>query len=744
MIEISYNKSLPHFWGRGIRHVRGMRGSAGAQQPASSAQPPAPGSGNAQAQAVQGWRARLTVLVTALLLIEGLTGLWIYFAPFSVAGQTQVLLHTVAGVVFVLPYLYYQGRHFLVWYRQTVTATMVLGYALFASVFVCVVSGVPLTWQAALGPRISPTWDMVHLVSGLLALVLLVIHVFLAWHRRRKVVRLVPPLAAAQRRFAVGMVVWVGMAAAVVLATGVLVPRVPTEFPIPEGYTYPEYAQQFEEYRGKPFAPTYARTASLQLIDPEILAHSASCGTVGCHEEIYAEWAPSAHRFSAMNEPFLQVQRNFAEDREAAETRYCAGCHDPISLFAGAKDVHNMELSAPGMQEGLSCAVCHSISEVDQRGNADYVLTPPQKYLWEHAEGAPKFVSDFLIRAYPRQHLADYDRNLLRTPEFCGVCHKQFIPEALNRTGLTGGQNQYDEWRNSHWHTDDPQTDLSCRDCHMRLVRDSADPGRGEGSDARRSPDDGAHRHHGTIGANMFIPAVLKLPNWERHVRLTEEWLRGETVLPEIADVWPTGPVVAVQLQVPEMVAPGEELAVRVHITNRKAGHNFVTGPLDFIRAWIHLTVSDATGVVVGEWGGIDPETRRIMDAPGNVHRIANPRDEGTLVLEAMPVNVAGEPLEEHQLWEKAGGTGLRVIFPRHSDSHLYRIVIPPDTPGPLTVRAALNYRRYRQDFLDKVVPEMERESGVYQQTVTQGTDERLVLLRGQPPASSAGAPTGE
>ncbi len=144
-------------------------------------------------------------------------------------------------------------------------------------------------------------------------------------------------------------------------------------------------------------------------------------------------------------------------------------------------------------------------------------------------------VSDFLIRAFPRQHLADYDRGLLHSPEFCGACHKQFIPEALNRFGLVAGQNQYDEWHSSHWNSTDPATNLNCIDCHMRLVHDSDDPARGESGAIRRTPQDGTHRHHGFIATNFFMPQVLKLPHADEQVRLTEEWIRGETVIPEIA-----------------------------------------------------------------------------------------------------------------------------------------------------------------------------------------------------------------
>ncbi len=684
---------------------------------------------NTNELAARGWGQRLTGFVVALLVIESVTGLWIYLAPFSVNAQIQVILHTVGGLIVLAPFVYYQGRHFLAWYRQKITAVMVLGYLLGVMTLVCLVSGIVLTWQAAAGPALSSTWDLVHLVTGTAAFALIAVHLVLAFSRRRHAARRLEPLALALRRFSRQGLGWLGATTLAVVVVAAAWPQRRVEFPIPEDYTLSSYVQEFDEYRGSPFAPTYARTESGMLVDPAVLAGSKACGSSGCHSEILAEWQPSAHRFSAMNPPFQQVQKDFAADRDPAQTRYCAGCHDPISLFAGAKDIQNLDLAAPGMQEGSSCVVCHSISAVDQRGNADYVLTPPHKYIWEDTEGLRKLVSDFLIRAYPRQHLADYDRNILRTPEFCGACHKQFIPEALNRFGLSPGQNQYDEWRKSHWHTEDPETDLSCRDCHMRLVYDSEDPGRGEDGDPRRSADDGAHRHHGAIATNVLIPEILKLPHWEEQVRLTKEWIRGETVLPEIADLWPAGPVVSLDLMGPDEIRPGQEVVLRAIISNRKVGHNFTTGPLDFMRAWIHLWVVDADGNKLAEWGNLDPETRSICDVPGQIHQAGNSREEGTLVLEGMPLDAEGNFLARHELWRKAGGRGQRVIFPRYSDNQVYRFDVPLSTRGPLTVQADLDFRRYRQEFLELVVPTMERDSGILQPTVNQTSATKTIQV---------------
>ncbi len=680
--------------------------------------------------AAHGWSSRLSVIVTASLGFLSLTGLWIWLAPFSLLAQVQVLLHTAAGLAVIVPVLWYAWTHWLAWRRQTLTATMVLGYALLVLVLVSVVSGLVLTWEASFGLRRSPLWNLIHLVSGIGAFVVMGVHVPLAWVRRRSMARKDPALYGAMRTFARRGALLLGTPVVALAVFGIAVRPESAEFPVPDDYTLSAYLQEFDEYRGSPFAPTYARTESGNFVKPEVLSDSASCGTSGCHEEIYKEWLPSAHRFSAANPPFQKVQKNFANERGAPETRYCAGCHDPISLFAGAKDIHNMDLSAPGMQEGCSCVVCHSISKADQRGNADYVLTPPQKYLWEGSQGIRKFVSDFLIRAYPQQHLDDYDRNILRTPEFCGACHKQFIPEALNRFGLSPGQNQYDEWRNSHWHVKDSERDLSCRDCHMRLVFDSNDPGRGEGGDIRRSTDDCAHRHHGTIATNVLMPEVMKLEGWEKHVALTREWIRGETVLPEIAHLWQKGPVASIDIVGPDTVAPGAELKLRALVTNRKVGHNFSTGPLDFVRVWVHLRVRDADGKLLAEWGKIDPKTRRIQDMEGVEHKVGNPRDEGTMVLEAMPLDEYGNPLVKHELWKKAGGEGQRVIFPGYADNQRFLLKVPEDAKGPLTVEADLNFRRYRQEFLDLTIPEMERDSGVIQPTVQQSSTRKTIAIQ--------------
>ena len=96
----------------------------------------------------------------------------------------------------------------------------------------------------------------------------------------------------------------------------------------PDGYTHPYGAD-------RPFAPSLARTSTGGAFDPASLSGSESCGTSGCHEQIVREWSVSAHRWSAMDLAFQRIQTEMAKQNGPESTRYCGGCHDPISLFSG-------------------------------------------------------------------------------------------------------------------------------------------------------------------------------------------------------------------------------------------------------------------------------------------------------------------------------------------------------------------------------------------------------------------------
>ena len=653
------------------------------------------------------WRSPLTAIVLGAVLYLGGTGLWSWIDPLSRAGQLQLLAHAAVGLLALLPWARYQWIHLARTWRKPLSHHLVLGWASGALLLAAMASGVVVTIQAGWGSRVAPAWHAVHLGTGLASFALAAVHSLVAAVKPRGGFAS-PEALRTWARGAGAALLAVGLAAGGALA----VPAPDPSIPFPEGYRRP--------YGDSPFGPSLARTSTGGAVDPGVLSGSASCGTSGCHEQMVEEWAPSAHRWASRSKFFQEIQHAMAGNNGPESTRYCAGCHDPIALFSGAKNLYDEDLSSAGADEGVSCAACHSIARTDVRGNADYVMEPPVPYLFERDEGGKEtpFLGRFLVRASPELHRRSYARDILKTPEFCGACHKQFIDKEVNGVGWVQLQNQYDNWRKSRWFVPDPEAGggasdprrtISCRECHMRLS-DSADPAAGDGGDYNRSPGDGKHRNHRFIGANQWHPVLHDMPGGAEQVRLTEEWLRGETAIPEIADKWASGPAVALEIEAPARAMAGEAVTVRAVVTSNKVGHDFPTGPLDIIQSWIELVVTDADGREVLASGKVD--------AKGFIQ-------EGAFMFKAEGVDRSGNLIDRHNLWEMVGARFRRSLFPGVSDAGEYRfscpsalartlpaspgkemdVAVPAGARGPLTVKARRRYRKVDQTLIEYLHP---------------------------------------
>lgn len=607
----------------------------------------------------QEWQRRLLRCVAALLLFETLSGLAILLLPFSVSNQMMVLLHTVAGIASVVPYVWYQARHWKIYSAIRLSHVKLTGYFAMVASIALIASGLVLTAQALFAARISRAWDLVHIVATFALIASVLPHIVTLIIRASRASAAATPVRTASHQFGfVTLAITASLFVPVALATVFYrPPRLVNELPA-------DYSFQFGPDR--PFAPSLARTASGGAYDARSLAGSESCGTSNCHKEIYDEWAVSAHRYSAMDPAFQKVQAVMGEQNGPESTRYCGGCHDPISLFSGAKNLFSKDLTNQvGYQEGVSCVACHAIKETDVKGNAAYVMAQPRRYIFEFAaesSSVARVLRDFMIRSYPDYHIESLQHKLFKSPEFCAACHKQFIDEEINRVGWVQLQNQFDNWRKSRWNQPgDPTQTIECRECHMPLTA-SSDPGRGDDHDYNRSTGDGKHRSHRFLGANQFIPLALKLPGATEHVRLTEKWLRGEIAIPEIAEKWRDGPTVPVELIVPATVIAGRPVTLQAVLTNNKTGHDFPTGPLDIIQAWVELSVTDQAGNVVFRSGQRDS---------------ANFIAPGSFMLKAEPVDQYGNLIDRHNLWEMVGVRYRRALYPGFSDRERFTFVCP-------------------------------------------------------------------
>jgi Cytochrome c554 and c-prime len=648
-----------------------------------------------------GWAAALAKLTGAALVFELITGLAITFGPFHSAVEWGLILHTIAGVLVLAPLAWYLWRHFDDYRGQAMSDVLLLGYIGLIALAVCAISGVVVTWQGALGIRTTPLWRYIHLISTLATLAATTPHIALAWLRRRGTDFVRP----AQRWLSHAVVPSIaGVALIAALNYAYSGTKYRNQFPAGYNFVYG---------KSRPFAPSLARTSTNGALDARSLAGSDSCGSSGCHTQIYDEWKPSAHRYSAMDTIFLGIQNVMAKQNGPESTRYCGGCHDPISLFSGTKNIFVENLTGlEGYKEGISCLACHSIQKTDIQGNANYTVMQPREYLWQWSRDRSlgAMARNFLIRAYPSEHNR-LSKRMYKKPEYCAACHKQFIDQEVNRVGWVQLQNQYDNWAASHWnHKGDARQTVECRECHMPLV-DSSDPAAGDSTDYNRTPSDGKHRSHRFLAANNFMPALLHLEGARQHVELTNKWLEGRIAIPEIRNKWAEGPVVRLRIETPPAAEPGRKFSVRIVLTSNKVGHDYPTGPLDMIQSWVELQVHDDQGKTVFASGRRDEK---------------NFLEPGTFLFKAEPVDQYGNLIDRHNLWEMVGVRYRRSLFPGYSDTVEYSLMCPSGGPrvqprdvpnvrkfevpaanrGTYRIDAVLHYRKIDQFLLNYVLGE--------------------------------------
>jgi hypothetical protein len=649
-----------------------------------------------------GWSGVLARAVGGILLFEVVSGLAVTFGPFHPSIEWGVVLHTIVGLLMIAPLVWYVVLHWKDYISQTLSDVLLLGYVAIGALGLCVMSGLWVTGQALFGIHTSPWLRYTHLVFTLLTLAAFVPHIFIAWWRRRKT------------EASKGAPAWLGAGLAATAGGVVLIGALTL------AYSGTKYRNEFPaDYsfpfgKDRPFAPSLAHTATNGAYDPRSLGGSERCGSSGCHTEIYREWQTSAHRYAAMDPIFQGIQTVMAKQNGPESTRYCGGCHDPISLFSGTKNIFVEKLTTlQGYNEGISCLACHSIQKTDIQGNANYTMVQPTEYLWqwsaEHSVGA--VARNFLIRAWPAPHNR-LSKRMYKKPEYCAACHKQFIDQEVNRVGWVQLQNQYDNWAASHWnHKGDARTTVECRECHMPLT-DSHDPAAGDSTDYNRTPDDHKHRSHRFLAANNFVPGLLDLDGSDQHVQLTVRWLQGKIDIPEIRSKWAEGPVVKVRIEAPPRVVPGQTIPVRVIMTSNKVGHDYPTGPLDMIQSWVELKVEDEGGNVVFTSGQRDARNFLVP---------------GTFLFKAEPVDQYGNLIDRHNLWEMVGVRYRRSLFPGYSDTVEYNVMCPSGGPrlpvaklnpntnfsvpsgqaaGKLHIHATLQYRKIDQFLLNYVMGE--------------------------------------
>jgi len=611
--------------------------------------------------------------------------------------------HLLVGLALLVPVLVFGALHFRRARRRSNRYAIRAGMALYVVLVALFVSGILLTRFGFLDvndPAVRNGAYWVHVVAPMLAIWLFVLH----------------RLAGPRLRWRAG-VAWAGAAvgfAALALALhGLGLRHKPTMV--------------------RAFEPALAMVPDGATIPPERLMQDETCAE--CHADIAAQHAGSMHRLSSFNNPAYRASVDEARsvllerDGDVSAARLCAVCHDQVPLFSGRFDDPDYDPDAdPAAAAGIGCLGCHAITAVNSPvGNGDYSLAAPPRYPFAESDTAiGRFLHRQLIRAKPAFHKHTLLKPVLKSPEFCATCHKVHLPQVLNHYRWLRGQNHYDSFLMSgvSGHRVDSfyypkHAEAGCNRCHMPAVA-ADDPA------ARRLGGPAGHRlavhDHLFASANTAVPAMLDRPADENAARV--EALQQATRV-DIFGLKDDGRIEGA-LHAPlrpglPVLEPGNRYLLEVVVRTTGMGHELTQGTVDSNEVWLDLTLR-AGDAVIARSGGLESDggvddwawfgNAYLLDRDGNRIERRNAQD----------IFVA---LYNHQIPPGAAA----VVH--------YAFDVPQAVDGPISVDAALRYRKFDTRFYRFV--KGERFAGNDLPITTLAAD-RVVLpvAGGAPPASDA------
>ena len=470
-----------------------------------------------------------------------------------------------------------------------------------------------------------------------------------------------------------------------------------------------------------PFWPSSSTTNTHHTIPSNFFMDSKGCGE--CHKDIYAQWNSSAHHFASFNNQFYRKAIEYMQDVEGTTkgSKWCAGCHDHAVFFNGRFDRPIKEqIDTPEAQNGLGCMSCHAITSIHSTmGNADFTVTyPPLHELATSKNPAIHAMDRFLTYLDPEPHRETFLKPFMKdNAEFCAVCHKVHLDVPVNNYRWIRGFNDYDNWQASGVSGEGarsfyyPAKPMVCTDCHMPKVR-SNDPGN----------IDGFVHSHRFPAANTALAYVNKD---DQQLKAEEDFLKSGFVTVDIFAASPVqadagalemkrrandNPTLSSTFAVGEEAeqtgqvflrevgkvkapietqrfAPGETIRVDVVVRTRKIGHFFPGGTVDAPDVWLELEGKDAAGRVI-YWSGYIEDNG------------CGPVEPSAHFYKSYQLDGDGNPINKRNGWATRSVLYVHLIPPGAADTAHFRVAIPKDATGPITLTARLNYRKFMYDYV--------------------------------------------
>ena len=584
--------------------------------------------------------------------------------------QWMFLVHLALGLLIIVPVVAFGIAHMRNTVHRPNRAAVRAGIGLFSTALILLFSGVLLTRFGFLevnDPTAREVGYWVHVLTPLLVIWLFVLH----------------RLAGAPIRWSVGLR-WATVAAAFALVMVYVQGQDPRQWDTAG-------AERSQEL----FFPSLARTSTGNYIPARSLMMVDYCQD--CHQETTQGWRHSMHHLSSFSNPAyrfaVEETRKVVLERDGNldASRFCAGCHDPAPFFSGAFDKADFGQGPDPMAEaGITCTACHAITHLNSpRGNGDYTLEEPIHYPFAYSDSPfLQWVNHQLVKAKPEFHKKTFLKPLHKTPEFCGTCHKVHLPEVVNHYKWLRGQDHYDSYLLSgvsgHGVTSfyyPPKAVPKCAQCHMPLMEAHNDFG------AKHFDESGGRTVHDHMfaAANTAVPHMVGMP--EEVEKAHRDFLTGSlrVDLFGLREGGTIGGELIAPLR-PEVPAlqPGHEYLLETVIRTLKPGHWFTQGTADSNEVWLDVVVREGervigrSGAQNGD-GEVDPWSHfvnaYVLDRDGN--RIDRRNGQDIFV-----------PLYNHQ------------IPPGAADVIHYRLQVPAEVTGPVTVEVSLKYRKFDTTYL--------------------------------------------
>ena len=461
------------------------------------------------------------------------------------------------------------------------------------------------------------------------------------------------------------------------------------------------------------FFPSSAQVYGGQKIPSKFFMESDSCKR--CHEDIYNQWASSAHHFSSFNNQWYRKSIEYMQDTIGTKpSKWCGGCHDPAVLYAGMMDTPIKQIvHRPEAQAGLGCMMCHSIARVKSTmGQADFYLEYPRLHeLAATKNPVARALHDFLIKLNPEPHRRVFLKPFMReqTAEFCSSCHKVHLDVPVNSYRWFRGFNEYDNWQasgvsgqgaRSFYYPPKPQ---QCADCHMPM---------------EASKDQG--NINGFVHSHRFPAANTAVPTANEdaaQLKLTEDFLKngqltvdifalspaqtplkaGASAQSELSTTFAVGeeaetkvaggteeavPITAPLNRVQPALRRGDTVRVDVVVRTKKVGHFFPGGTVDAYDTWLELKGTDDKGQTIF-WSGMVED-----DGHG-------PVEPGAHFYRSLQIDAHGNPINKRNAWATRAVVYVRLIPPGAADTVHYRMLVPESAGSKITLHARLCYRKF-------------------------------------------------